>query len=115
MIGLKGLWHTFGVLSGMNRHLHGVRLAQASELVFDFKAAGDLPITHFRLDGEPWAQPLARGNTGPVRVRPPTFPSAPFQIAPRLSKSLSHANRPLWESSLDDTCICMGSLGIAVA
>ncbi|KAK9834687.1 hypothetical protein WJX74_007566 [Apatococcus lobatus] len=68
VIGLKGLWHTFGVLSGMNRHLHGVRLAQASELVFDFKAAGDLPITHFRLDGEPWAQPLAPGRTGPVRV-----------------------------------------------
>ncbi|KAK9852565.1 hypothetical protein WJX84_009673 [Apatococcus fuscideae] len=68
VIGLKGLFHTFAVLSGANRHWHGKRLAQASELVFDFKAAGDLPITHFRLDGEPWVQPLAPSATGPVRV-----------------------------------------------
>ncbi len=51
------------VMGGLYYKVHGMRLAQASEMQLDLKVGGapskgGAPMTHMQLDGEPWQQEL---------------------------------------------------------
>ena len=49
-------------MGGLYYKVHGMRLAQASEMLLELKAGGlhkgAAPMTHMQLDGEPWQQEL---------------------------------------------------------
>lgn len=62
-VGLLSGYHTAVVMGGLYYKVHGMRLAQASEMQLDLKVEGALskggpPVTHMQLDGEPWKQEL---------------------------------------------------------
>ena len=51
------------VMGGLYHKVHGLRLAQGSEMQLDLKVdrphgKGKLPVIHMQLDGEPWQQEL---------------------------------------------------------
>eukprot|EP00891_Asterochloris_glomerata_P008689 jgi/Astpho2/8689/Aster-05259 len=70
VIGLKGGLHTAGVLAQISPHWHGERLGQAYELDMTLHAAEGVPgrVTHMRLDGEAWEQPLPQQDEQPLTV-----------------------------------------------
>ncbi len=61
-VGLRSGYHTAMVMGGLYYKVHGMRLAQASEMLLELKAGGlhkgAAPMTHMQLDGEPWRQEL---------------------------------------------------------
>ena len=61
-VGLQSGYHTAVVMGGLYYKVHGLRLAQASEMQLELKAGGTpkgaAPRTHMQLDGEPWQQEL---------------------------------------------------------
>lgn len=61
-VGLRSGYHTAIVMGGLFNKVHGMRLAQASEMLLELKAGGlhkgAAPMTHMQLDGEPWQQEL---------------------------------------------------------
>lgn len=62
-VGLLSGYHTAVVMGGLYYKVHGLRLAQASEMQLDLKAdrphgTGRPAKIHMQLDGEPWQQEL---------------------------------------------------------
>ncbi|DBA81590.1 hypothetical protein WJX77_006239 [Trebouxia sp. C0004] len=61
-VGLHSGYHTAIVMGGLYYKVHGMRLAQTSEMLLELKAGGlhkgAAPVTHMQLDGEPWQQEL---------------------------------------------------------
>lgn len=62
-MGLLSGYHTAIVMGGLYYKVHGLRLAQASEMQLDVKASrpaskGKPAVIHMQLDGEPWQQEL---------------------------------------------------------
>ena len=62
-MGLLSGYHTAAVMGGLYYKVHGLRLAQASEMQLDLKAdrphgTGRPAKIHMQLDGEPWQQEL---------------------------------------------------------
>lgn len=62
-VGLLSGYHTAIVMGGLYYKVHGLRLAQASEMQLDLKAnrphgKGKPARIHMQLDGEPWQQEL---------------------------------------------------------
>ena len=61
-------------MGGLYYKVHGLRLAQASEMQLELKADGAPPkggaaTTHMQLDGEPWVQELPYGEDAtPMQV-----------------------------------------------
>ena len=70
-VGLRGGYHTAMVMGGLHYKVHGVRLAQASEMQLDLKvdgasrSKGTTLKTHMQLDGEPWQQELPSEEGAP--------------------------------------------------
>ena len=62
-MGLLSGYHTAIVMGGLYHKVHGMRLAQASQMQLDLKAnrphtKGKAAKIHMQLDGEPWQQEL---------------------------------------------------------
>ncbi len=73
-VGLRSGYHTAIVMGGLYYKVHGMRLAQASEMLLELKAGGlhkgAPPMTHMQLDGEPWQQELPyEEGSPPMHVR----------------------------------------------
>ena len=77
-VGLLSGYHTAVVMGGLYYKVHGLRLAQASEMQLDLKAdrphgTGRPAKIHMQLDGEPWQQELPCDEAEPplhVRIAP---------------------------------------------
>ncbi len=72
-VGLRSGYHTAIVMGGLYYKVHGMRLAQASEMLLELKAGGlhkgAAPLTHMQLDGEPWQQELpCEEGSSPMHV-----------------------------------------------
>ena len=64
-------YHTAAVMGGLYYKVHGLRLAQASEMQLDLKAdrphgKGRPARIHMQLDGEPWQQELPCDEAEPA-------------------------------------------------
>ncbi|DBA86900.1 hypothetical protein WJX79_000527 [Trebouxia sp. C0005] len=117
IVGLKGGFHTGAVLTGVSDHIHGERIAQASEVEVYFEMQnGRKGLTHMRLDGEPWAQPIpAKGAPeGPLKVHVKLSGSSRVLInthnlpginakALQLSKREEQNSTPEQDQNRDDT------------
>ncbi|DBB13111.1 TPA: hypothetical protein ACH3X3_005838 [Trebouxia sp. C0006] len=117
IVGLKGGVHTGAVLTGVSDHVHGERIAQASEVEVYFEMQnGRKGLTHMRLDGEPWAQPIpAKGAPeGPLKVHVKLSGSSRVLInthnlpginakALQLSKREEQNSTPEQDQNRDDT------------
>ncbi|CAK0764782.1 hypothetical protein CVIRNUC_003193 [Coccomyxa viridis] len=72
VVGLRNGYQTALVMSGISTKIHAKRLAQATEVVLELKAAGmtkeDTSMTHMQLDGEPWPQIIPAGDKTPLMV-----------------------------------------------
>ena len=61
-------------MGGLYYKVHGLRLAQASEMQLELKSHGHAPqggpaVTHMQLDGEPWVQEVPHGDDAvPMKV-----------------------------------------------
>lgn len=72
-VGLKSGYHTALVMGGVSSGIHGVRLAQASELMLELlapagKVEGEPGLAHMQVDGEPWPQEIPAGSSQPMQV-----------------------------------------------